>query len=107
MNGTTCFGWQRYVANSATLDGHRSIRCGGDGCDDADADANRYPGRMEVCDALDHDEDCDPMTFGHRDADGDTHDDDACCNVDTTSVRRCGNDCDDTLPTVGPPTMPG
>ena len=75
-------------------DGHRVVRCGGDDCDDNDA--NRFPGRMEVCDAADHDEDCDPATFGHRDADGDAHDDDACCNVDTASVRRCGNDCDDT-----------
>jgi hypothetical protein len=37
-------------------DGHRSQDCGGDDCDDNDA--NRFPGHTEVCDSLTHDEDC-------------------------------------------------
>lgn len=74
-------------------DGHRSIVCGGDDCDDADP--NRYPGNTELCDADDHDEDCDPLTFGARDGDGDGANDAACCNLDATGARHCGSDCDD------------
>lgn len=37
----------------------------GDDCDDDDPD--RYPGNFEICDDDDHDEDCDPTTFGTRD----------------------------------------
>lgn len=43
-------------------DGHQSVRCGGDDCDDSDA--NRYPGNVEVWDAANHDEDCDVNTHG-------------------------------------------
>ncbi len=69
-------------------DGHDAISCGGDDCDDGDA--TRYPGNIELCDADDHDEDCDGETFGYRDEDGDGWPDRACCNG-----ARCGGDCDD------------
>jgi hypothetical protein len=43
------------VNGDADGDGHRAMNCGGDDCDDADA--NRFPGRTEVCDTTMHDED--------------------------------------------------
>ena len=43
-------------------DGHNAIRYDGDDCDDRDA--NTFPGRMEVWDEPDHDEDCDPGSHG-------------------------------------------
>lgn len=73
-------------------DGHTAIHCGGDDCDDNDA--NRYPGNVEVCDAGTHDEDCDPTTFGRRDMDQDGLVDVKCCNIHGSNVY-CGNDCDD------------
>lgn len=81
-------------------DGHRSIACGGDDCDDADA--SRFPGRMEVCDTGTHDEDCDPISFGFRDGDADSYVDASCCNVSSTGVSTCGNDCDDTSASTHP-----
>ncbi len=57
-------------------DGYSSIQCGGSDCDDRDA--NRYPGNVEVCDSLGHDEDCDPQTFGDRDDDNDGYIDQVC-----------------------------
>ena len=78
----------------ADHDGHRSIACGGDDCDDSDP--NRFPGNVEGCDAAGHDEDCDPMTIGNRDADGDGEIDARCCND-----VLCGTDCDDSRPNVG------
>ncbi|MCZ7682921.1 MAG: putative metal-binding motif-containing protein [Sandaracinaceae bacterium] len=81
------------TTGDADGDGHDAIECGGDDCDDADP--LRFRGALEVCDAEDRDEDCDPTTFGERDADGDDFVDALCCNVDGGGVRRCGEDCDD------------
>ncbi len=83
-------------------DGHRAANCGGDDCNDADP--QRYPGRMEVCDATDHDEDCDPLTHGQRDMDRDGFDDNRCCNVGAMGARTCGEDCDDARRNVNPLT---
>jgi hypothetical protein len=98
--------WSEDVEASATLskcdkdgDGHNRIGCaGGDDCDDNDA--KRYPGAVEVCDALDRDEDCNPSTFGVRDADGDGHPDARCCNVQSNGRRVCGTDCNDAQPGI-------
>ncbi len=103
--GCTCTG-----AGDADGDGHVSIDCGGDDCDDTDA--NAYPGNPEVCDSLGHDEDCDPTTYGPRsvpggspnggDKDGDGFTDVACCQKQASGELRCGSDCDDTRATVNP-----
>jgi hypothetical protein len=76
-------------------DGHVSVVCGGDDCDDSDILV--YAGATETCDPMNRDEDCDPTTFGVRDGDGDLFADDRCCNGDT-----CGNDCDDSFPGAHP-----
>jgi alpha-tubulin suppressor-like RCC1 family protein len=76
-------------------DGHDAVECGGDDCDDADARVS--PSASELCDPEGVDEDCDPSTFGARDADGDRVIDATCCNG-----PRCGSDCDDTIASVGP-----
>ena len=81
-------------------DGHRSMACMGDDCDNNDP--NRFPGRMEVCDATNHDEDCDPMTYGLRDGDGNQFFDGDCCNADSMGTLHCGSDCDDTNPAIVP-----
>ncbi len=81
------------VTKDADQDGHDAPECGGDDCDDSHA--NRYPGNTEVCDTSDIDEDCDPTTFGYRDADGDEYADATCCNDDGDGARACGDDCDD------------
>jgi hypothetical protein len=77
-------------------DGRRRIEAGGDDCDDNDAD--RFPGHPEVCDATGHDEDCDPLTYGFRDADRDGFGDARCFN---TGGER-GHDCDDARSWVNP-----
>jgi hypothetical protein len=76
-------------------DGVVALACGGEDCDDTDSDVN--PSAPEICDVGDVDEDCDPSTFGTRDADEDGAIDAACCNGD-----RCGTDCDDTRGSVRP-----
>ena len=90
-------------------DGHADANCLGpndeplgDDCDDEDA--NRYPGNVEVC-ALDdptHDEDCDPETYGRRDADADGEVSAECCNENDEGELTCGPDCDDGNPSRFP-----
>lgn len=82
-------------------DGHDSIACGGDDCDD-DA-ANRFPGNPEVCDADHVDEDCDVKTFGDDD-DGDGFAGSECCNRRASGDLSCGLDCDDDASGVNPGT---
>lgn len=81
--------------DDADGDGSISINCGGDDCDDSNP--GRYPGNTETCDEKNIDEDCDPSTFGNRDADQDGYIDTECCNGDT-----CGNDCDDSVANIHP-----
>jgi hypothetical protein len=84
-----------FVVPDMDHDGHGTNTCLdahgtplGDDC--VDTDANDFPGNHEVCDAMHHDEDCNPATHGGVDADLDTYEDDRCCNG-----TNCGNDCDD------------
>ena len=95
--GRTCVS---QVECDADGDGHGIAECGGDDCDDGDA--NRYPGNTEVCDADNHDEDCDPRTYGVRDNDGDGEPDDRCCNFEESGEAYCGTDCDDVRAGVNP-----
>jgi hypothetical protein len=88
------------VAPDADGDGQDAESCGGDDCDDADS--NRFPGNDEVCDTEQHDEDCDPATFGVRDGDGDGFPDDRCCNLDEAGNPSCGSDCDDAAGAIHP-----
>ncbi len=78
-------------------DGHDSIACGGNDCDDDDD--QRYGGNTEVCDGA-RDEDCDDSTLAGP-TDGDSDDDGfisaMCCNG-----AACGDDCDDTDRDVRP-----
>jgi hypothetical protein len=74
------------------MDGYASIECGGADCDD---DPRRYPGNVELCDPENLDEDCNPFTFGDRDADSDGYVDHQCCNTSDDGTLRCGNDCND------------
>lgn len=91
-----------HLAPDADMDGFGDANCldrrgvpTGEDCDDTDGD--RYPGNVEVCDAMDLDEDCDLNTRGNRDGDGDGVEDMLCCNPTATGSLRlnCGSDCDD------------
>ncbi len=86
--------------DDADGDGFVSIDCGGSDCDDGDP--QRYPGNTEICDVANVDEDCDPNTFGVRDADVDGEPDARCCNSSPTGDPICGTDCDDTRAGVSP-----
>ena len=108
------------AAPDADHDGHRSIACGGDDCDDTDA--NQFPGNTEICDLAGHDEDCSPCTVAGASPDGDTDHDSfvstRCFNtytgpmpttcdalhtlIDTARTRVIGSDCDDTNANVHP-----
>jgi len=84
-------------------DGHDAPPCGDD-CDDSDS--RRYPGNVEICDADNHDDDCNPSTFGEVDADKDGFFDGQCCNHnDFTGQNLCGDDCDDSNPAITPGAM--
>jgi len=80
------------VIADADGDGVDAIDCGGADCDDTNP--NRFPGNAEVCDPDNVDEDCDPLTFGARDADRDGFIDAACCN-EMGGMLVCGDDCSD------------
>jgi len=71
----------------ADADGSYAIQCGGDDCDDSDA--NRYPGNFEVCDAEHHDEDCDLTTFGSPGLDAGENTDINCCNRAPDGMLSC------------------
>ena len=88
------------IVPDADHDGHRAVLCGGDDCDDTDA--NRFPGNVEVCDTSAHDEDCDATTVGVRDVDRDGFTDSTCCNVAADGTRACGEDCNDARRNVSP-----
>lgn len=81
-------------------DSHVNHALGGDDCDDNDA--NRYPGNHEICDTAHHDEDCNPATYGERDADRDGYPDARCCNRQPGRGLACGSDCDDTNAAIHP-----
>lgn len=74
-------------------DGVISTNFGGADCDDGDA--SRWPGAPEIPNGG-KDEDCDPLTFGNRDADGDGEFDSRNFNLDSNGVRYGGTDCNDT-----------
>jgi hypothetical protein len=76
-------------------DGEESVMCGGDDCDDSDDGV--FPGATEICDPDGVDEDCNPLTVGTLDNDGDGVVSSACCNGD-----ECGPDCDDGNGNVAP-----
>lgn len=101
--GTRCLPVERRCELGCTTDedgdGAIARECGGPDCDDTDA--RRRPGATEVCDDEQLDEDCDPTTFGGRDADGDGVEDARCCNV-IGGFARCGTDCDDSRADVRP-----
>ena len=68
--GNQCFEETRSCTTSCEdndSDGFAAIHCGGNDCDDNDA--NRSPGNLEVCDAQGIDEDCNPRTVGDLDQD--------------------------------------
>jgi hypothetical protein len=89
----TCYEHSDKCCDDRDGDGHPAADCGGDDCDDGDA--ARYPGNTEVCDPSSRDEDCNPVTFGPMDSDGDGEDDARCCNMRSGDAWICGTDFDD------------
>ena len=83
--------------------GYRDAYGYGDDCDDNDP--NRFPGNVEVADLNNHDEDCDPTTYGMLDKDGDGYISNQACNIDEAGQLICGPDCDDSDPTNNPLTV--
>jgi len=81
-------------------DAHEDIALGGDDCDDQDP--RRFPGNPEIADRAGHDEDCNPRTFGKRDADGDGYYAAWACNRDQSGRSFCGTDCNDRDPSIHP-----
>ena len=64
-------------------DGVSSLACGGDDCDDDNAD--NYPGNFEICDGID--QDCSTVPDDAPDLDGD-------------GLGPCDGDCDDSDPSI-------
>lgn len=76
----------RHAPEDVDGDGHASIRTGGDDCNDSDP--RMFPGNVEICDpGVGKDEDCDPMTVGRKDTDGDGYTDSACYNTGPDGKR--------------------
>jgi len=46
-----------------------------------------YPGNVEICDPAGRNEDCDPLTVGRRDTDGDGYIDSSCYNTGPDGKR--------------------
>lgn len=90
----------RSCTTDADHDLHIAWNCGGDDCDDHDV--HRHPGAVEFCDRANpgHDEDCNPLTYGHRDVDRDGEDDFRCFNRERNGVIHRGADYDDNSPAI-------
>ncbi|MCH2109290.1 MAG: Ig-like domain-containing protein, partial [Polyangiaceae bacterium] len=91
-----------FEAPDADGDGYRDASCQGPdgaslGADCDDRDPERFPGNFEVCSPTNpnHDEDCDPSTFGFLDVDADGEIDSVCCNEEPGGALNCGTDCND------------
>ncbi len=86
--------------NDLDGDGHDTVQCGGDDCDDNDP--ARYAGAVELCDAAAKDEDCDVTTVGVRDTDADGYIDYQCTNTGPDRTVYAGDDCNDANRFVNP-----
>lgn len=86
------------VMRDADGDGQVAVVCGGIDCDDHDP--TRSGGNREFCDLGGHDEDCDPLTYGHRDLDNDGEDDMRCFNRQPNGITHRGTDYDDSNPAI-------
>ncbi len=100
-------------------DGYPATECGGKAPDCDDNNPNANPGRTEVCDRMDLDEDCNPCTVAGAtdgDGDGDTFISSNCANAYRGTTPMCpasvrveqgrtsGRDCDDTNRSRNPDT---